>query len=65
VMGHVASELGAMSLLRDGQGPDPRSFEDPAARDFLLQTQHIGSAEMFDSGLEAVVAGLRSAYDLP
>jgi TetR/AcrR family transcriptional regulator, tetracycline repressor protein len=65
VMGHVASELGAMALLRDGKGPDPLSFEDPATRDFLIQTKDIGSDEMFNSGLEAVVAGLRSAYSLP
>jgi TetR/AcrR family transcriptional regulator, tetracycline repressor protein len=65
VMGHVASEVGAMYLLREGQGPDPRSFEDPATREFLVQTQHISRAEMFDSGLDAVVAGLRAAYRLP
>ena len=65
VMGHVASELGTMALLRDGRGPDPDSFDDPAARDFLLRTRDISSDEMFDSGLDAVVAGLRSAYRLP
>lgn len=65
VMGHVASELGAMAILSDGTGPDPRSIENPAARDFLLQRQSISSDEMFESGLDAVVAGLRAAYRLP
>jgi AcrR family transcriptional regulator len=64
VMGHVGSELGAMALLRDGQGPDPQTVEDPRAREFLLQTRDIATDEMFDSGLDAVVAGLRSAYKL-
>ena len=65
VMGHVGHEVGAMALLRDGQGPDPQSLDDPRAREFLLQTRDMTSDEMFDSGLEAVVAGLRCAYHLP
>lgn len=65
VMGHVGHELGAMALLRDGKGPDPYSFAEPAARDFLLGTRDITSDQMFDSGLDLVVAGLRAAYHLP
>jgi AcrR family transcriptional regulator len=65
VMGHVACELGTLALLRDGQGPDPAAFDDPAIAEFLIKTRSITSDEMFDSGLEAVVGGLRSAYHLP
>jgi hypothetical protein len=65
VMGHSAHELGAMVLLREGRGPDPASIEDPIVRDFFLGTQDITSDEMFDSGLDMVVAGLRARYGLP
>jgi TetR/AcrR family transcriptional regulator, tetracycline repressor protein len=65
VMGHVASELGTMALLRTGFVLDPTSFDDPGIAEFLAATCRISSDEMFDFGLEAVVAGLRSAYHLP
>lgn len=65
VMGHAASEVGVLALLRDGKGPDPYSFEDPAARDFLLGTRDLSADDMFEAGLDLVVAGLRAAYQLP
>ena len=65
VMGHTANELGTMSLLRDGAIVDPDDLPDQAAADFIRQTRHITQHEQFEAGLDAVVAGLRSAYQLP
>jgi AcrR family transcriptional regulator len=65
VMGHAASELGTLALLREGVGVDPDELADPLAAQFVRQTRYINSRDQFDAGLEAVVAGLRSLYDLP
>ena len=65
VMGHVASEMGTLALIRDGEVFDPDEMDDPAAAEFIRQTCDISSEEMFEAGVEAVVAGLRSAYKLP
>lgn len=65
VMGHVAAQLGAMALLRDGKGMPPELIEDPTARAFVIENRAISSDEMFERGLDAVVAGLRALYQLP
>ncbi|MCP3993052.1 MAG: TetR family transcriptional regulator [Actinomycetia bacterium] len=65
VMGHVASELGTMALIRNEAGFDSDNVDDPEVAEFIRQTQHLTGADMFSAGLDAVVAGLRSAYNLP
>lgn len=65
VMGHVATELGTLSLIRNGKGIDPDEVDDPIVRAFILESRVITSDDMFDAGLDAVVAGLRAAYRLP
>ncbi len=65
VMGHVATEVGTMALLRAGQGVDPQTIDDPDLRAVLIGNRTISSDEMFERGLDAVVAGLRALYQLP
>lgn len=65
VMGHVAFELGTLALIRDGKGLDPDEVDDPVAAEFIRQSRQITGDDMFASGLNAVVAGLRSTYRLP
>ncbi len=65
VMGHVATEMGTMALLRDGKGVDPEMVDDPAVRALMIEHRTISSDVMFESGLDAVVAGLRALYQLP
>ena len=65
VMGHVASELGAMALISAGDGIAVEDIQDPALAEMIQQRRTVTSREMFDAGLEAVVAGLRAAFRLP
>lgn len=65
VMGHVATEMGTMALIRDGQGVDPQTIEDLTVRSVFVENRARSSEEMFERGLDAVVAGLRSLYELP
>jgi len=65
VMGHVATEMGTMALIRDGQGVDLQAIEDLTLRSVCLESRALSSEEMFERGLDAVVAGLRSLYELP
>lgn len=65
VMGHVANELGVMALMSDGAGIDLDSLSNPALRTMLEQRRTITSEAMFAAGLNMMVAGLRSQYDLP
>ena len=61
VIGHAANELGAMAMLREGRRADPSQFDDPVARNFLLSTADLTPDEMFDNGLDLVVAGAVAA----
>lgn len=65
VIGHVAFELGTLALIRDGQGLDPDDVDDPVAAEFIRESRNITSDDMFEAGLDAVVAGLRAVYQLP
>lgn len=63
VMGHVATELGNL-----GQ-PDevviaPELLADPEIGSFVAMTQVDDAEAMFDSGIEAVVHGLRAGWNL-
>jgi len=65
VMGHVASELGAMASIAAGDGIDLEAIEDRALAELITQRRTVTSGQMFNAGLEAVVAGLRAAFELP
>ncbi|MEZ5410457.1 MAG: TetR/AcrR family transcriptional regulator C-terminal domain-containing protein [Acidimicrobiales bacterium] len=65
VMGHVATEMGTMALLRDGKGIDLQLVDDPVVRSLMVEHRTITSDDMFERGLDAVVAGLRALYRLP
>jgi AcrR family transcriptional regulator len=65
VMGHAATELGTMALLKSGADVDPGDIADPVAAEFVRQTRTVSRDDQFEAGLESVVAGLRTAYDLP
>ncbi len=65
VMGHVATETGTMALVREGQGIDPELIDNPTMRAVFVETRAVPSEEMFERGLDAVVAGLRALNGLP
>lgn len=65
VMGHVASELGTMALMADGGGIDLTTIQNQELVDMLTERRTLTSEQMFDAGMEAVVAGLRAAFNLP
>lgn len=67
VMGHSATELGTMALLRSGELPeiDPADLADADTADFVHVMQGIDRDQQFEAGLDAVVSGLRTAFKLP
>lgn len=65
VMGHAANELGSMAVGIQTEGLDPETLNDPVALAYLDARRRLTSTEMFDAGLETVVAGLRQFYGLP
>jgi AcrR family transcriptional regulator len=65
VQGHVASEVGLMSISRSSDGRADLEATGSATAEFMKPTRQISPEEMFQSGLDVVVAGLRVHYDLP
>lgn len=65
VIGHVANEFGLMSRPAGGPREILDNVDGPEAREFLEARLEITSDDMFEAGLDAVVAGLRVTYDLP
>lgn len=64
VMGHVATELGNLGQP-DELGIAPELLADPDIGAFVAMTQVDDAEAMFDSGIEAVVHGLRAGWKLP
>lgn len=65
VMGHVAVELGALGVSSEVIVVDLDEIDDPAMIEFIKTRPSISSNEMFESGMDAVIAGLRATYHLP
>lgn len=66
VMGQVATASGVLSLApKEEERLTPEELSDPEAADFLRKGREIGSEEMFAAGLDIVIDGLRTRYDLP
>ncbi len=63
VMGHVATELG--NLSQEQPEIAPALLEDDEIRAFVERSQHDDAEALFDSGIEAVVHGLRATWNLP
>jgi AcrR family transcriptional regulator len=66
VMGHVSTQHGSLAQLRSQAGPAVMGFEltDEQAR-FVEHCSVVSADELFDLGLDAVVAGLRTRFELP
>lgn len=66
VMGHVSTQHGSLAQLRSQAGPVVMGFEltDEQAR-FVEHCSVVSADELFDLGLDAVVAGLRTRFELP
>jgi AcrR family transcriptional regulator len=65
VMGHAASEMGQMAISRSPEGRAGLEADQTPTSEFMRLTRGITPDEMFDSGLDTVVAGLRAQYHLP
>jgi AcrR family transcriptional regulator len=65
VMGHAANELGTMSQLRTDETTPVDDIDDPVIRDFVSAVNEISGADMFATGLDVLVDGLRTRFDLP
>ncbi len=65
VIGFSAAENGSMAQVRRGGGLDPASLEDEELAESVRLMQETSTDEMFQSGLDAVVAGLRASFKLP
>ncbi len=65
VIGFSAAENGSMAQMRSGGGLDADSIDDAEIAESVRLMQAMTSDEMFTSGLDTVVAGLRAKYDLP
>jgi len=65
VIGHRVLTLGssAGTSAQIDSGPDDVSLEQVA--EFIAQRDAVSTQEEFKSGLDAVIAGLRAAYNLP
>ncbi len=65
VMGHVANELGTMAVVADGDGIDLSKIENQDIVAMVTERRTLTGEQMFDVGMEAVVAGLRAVFKLP
>ncbi len=65
VLGFTSTETGVMQAIRSGEGlnPDVMAAEQGAAGIRLIS--ELSSDEVFESGLDALIVGLRATYDLP
>lgn len=63
VMGHSANELGMSAVVRGEDGLEVLGVSDPEHREFLLEHGKLTDAELFEAGLDLLIAGLRQGYD--
>jgi AcrR family transcriptional regulator len=62
VMGHASREIGAAAIVNTDEGLEAVGVTDPEHRAFLIEHGKLSAAELFETGLDLVVAGLRSTY---
>lgn len=65
VLGHSATELGVLAQLKVDPSWSSNSMTDPALQQFVDQSGSVPGSEMFENGLDLVIGGLRSVYNLP
>ncbi|MGH1493642.1 MAG: TetR/AcrR family transcriptional regulator [Acidimicrobiales bacterium] len=63
VMGRASMELGSSPEVPTDESLQMAGVADPAHRAFLLEHGKLSAAELFDTGLDLVVAGLRTTYE--
>ncbi|MGB5759766.1 MAG: TetR/AcrR family transcriptional regulator C-terminal domain-containing protein [Acidimicrobiales bacterium] len=63
VMGHAANELGMSAVIHGEDGIEVSGVSDPEHRQFLLEHGKLTGEELFEAGLDLVIAGLRATYD--
>ena len=65
VIGHVATEVGLMSISRSEEGRAELEAAETPTSEFMKVPRDIMPEEMFQTGLDILVAGLRVQYHLP
>lgn len=63
VMGHAANELGMSAVIQGKDGLEVLGVADPKHQEFLLEHGKLSGAELFDAGLDLVIAGLLATYE--
>jgi AcrR family transcriptional regulator len=63
VIGHAASERGVSAVVEGADGLQVVGVDDPAAAEMLLAHAAQSVDELFEAGLDLVVAGLKASYD--
>lgn len=63
VMGHAADELGLSAFTKTHGEVDLAGVTDPKHQEFLQNHGQLTSDELFESGLDLTVAGLRATFD--
>ncbi len=63
VMGHASREIGSAAITNTDEGLEMAGVSDPEYRAFLIEHGRLTAAELFETGLDLVVAGLRATYE--
>ncbi len=66
VMGHVATASGSMAVFASLEEAERSKVDDPALQEAIEHHRGVvDGSEMFDAGLDAVIAGMRVVFSLP
>ncbi len=65
VLGFTSTEQGVLAAVRSGQGLDPETMSPEQGAESVRLMSERSSDEVFEAGLNGVIAGLRSVYNLP
>lgn len=64
VIGHAADELGVSGFSQHKDEVDVNALADPRHREFLTRHDTLSADEVFNAGLDLVVAGLRATFSV-
>lgn len=64
VMGHTAQEVGSLAVDEDDE-PDFGDVDDPKVAEFVMHIRAREEDDLFNAGLDLVIAGLKARFDLP
>lgn len=65
VMGHAVNEVGVLSLRPQFDRLDPDTLRDPALRELFVHMHKMEADELYQAGVDQVIAGLKATFDLP